>query len=39
VGRSGIVTYERKPLACFANVSGYQLVTILLMGAVLTLRG
>jgi hypothetical protein len=35
----GIVTYEHKPFKYFLIVSGYQLVTILLMGVVLTLWG
>ena len=37
--QSGIVTYEHKPLRYFMIVSGYQLVTILAMGLVLTLWG
>jgi hypothetical protein len=35
--QSGVVTYEKKPFKYFLIVSGYQLVTILLMGVVLTL--
>jgi hypothetical protein len=35
----GIMTYEHKPFKYFLIVSGYQLVTLLLMGVVLTLWG
>lgn len=35
----GIVTYEHKPFKYFAIVSGYQLLTLLGMGAILTLWG
>jgi vacuolar-type H+-ATPase subunit I/STV1 len=35
----GLLTYEHKPLRYFLIVSGYQLVTLLAMGAVLTLWG
>jgi hypothetical protein len=33
----GSVTYERKPLKFFAINSGYRLVTMMIMGAILTL--
>jgi hypothetical protein len=35
----GAVTYEQKPLKYFFITSGYQLLTMLLMGVVLTLWG
>jgi hypothetical protein len=35
----GVMTYEHKPFKYFLIISGYQLVTILAMGVVLTLWG